>query len=398
MTSIPLSLLFFLTGIFYLNFTARVIFSPLLPLLERELSLGHGEAGSLFLLLQLGYCAGLLGSGFVSSWLNHRRTILLSILTLGVVLLILSRSVSIAGMRVGLLLFGAAAGLYLPSGIATLTGEVRREHWGKALAIHELAPNLGYISAPLLAEALLRLLPWRGVLTVPAALAILMGICFMVLGRGGEHRSELPRLTTVSQLVRDPSLWILASLFSVGVGLALGVYSMLPLFLVNEIGMERQLANVVVGLSRIPGIVAIFFSGLVVDRVGYRRALAVFLTITGTLTLLLGVVHGRVTTTVLVFLQSTSAGWFFPAAFAMISTIFPPRLRNLAVSLVAVAGSLVGAGVIPSAIGYLAEISSFSTGFIALGAMTLAILPLLLSGRASAGVSDKSNRAGNPER
>ena len=243
MTSIPLSLLCFLTGIFYLNFTARVIFSPLLPLLERELSLGHGEAGSLFLLLQLGYCAGLLGSGFVSSWLNHRRTILLSILTLGVVLLILSRSVSIAGMRVGLLLFGAAAGLYLPSGIATLTAEVRREHWGKAFAIHELAPNLGYISAPLLAEALLRLLPWRGVLTVPAALAILMGICFMMLGRGGEHRSELPRLTTVSQLVRDPSLWILASLFSVGVGLALGVYSMMPLFLVSEIGMERQLAN-----------------------------------------------------------------------------------------------------------------------------------------------------------
>ncbi len=398
MPPIPLSLLCFLTGIFYLNFTARVTFSPLLPLLERDLSLGHGEAGSLFLLVQLGYCGGLLGSGFVASWLDHRRTILLSILTLGVILLILSRSASLAGMRVGLLLFGVAAGLYLPAGIATLTAEVPRERWGRALAIHELAPNLGYISAPLLAEALLRLLSWRGVLAVPAALAILMGMCFMLFGRGGEHRSELPGLPAVGQLLRDPSLWVLASLFSVGVGLALGVYSMMPLFLVSEIGMERPVANVVVGVSRIPGIVAIFFSGLVVDRVGYRRALVVFLTITGTLTLLLGMVHGRVTTTVLVFLQSTSVGWFFPAAFAMISMLFPPQVRSLAVSLVGMAGSLVGAGVIPSAIGFLAERISFSFSFVVLGILTLATLPLLLFGRTSARVGDKSSPAGNPER
>ena len=82
----------------------------------------------------------------------------------------------------------------------------------------------------------------------------------------------------------------------------------------------------------------------------------------------------------------------------MISMIFPPHLRNLAVSLVAVAGSLLGAGVLPSAIGYLAEISSFSFSFIALGILTLATLPLLLLGRASAEGGDKAGRAKNPER
>ncbi len=393
----PLLPVLFLTIIFYLNFTSRVMFSPLLPVLERELGLGHGEAGSLFLLLQVGYCLGLLGSGFVSWWLNHRRTILLSTVALGVVLLILSRSTSIAGMRAGLMVFGASAGLYLPSGIATLTGEIRQEHWGKALAIHELAPNLGYISVPLLAEVLLRLLPWRGVLAAPAVLAILMGFCFMLFGRGGGYRSELPRFTTMSQLVRNPSLWLLASLFAVGVGSTLGVYSMTPLFLVSEIGMGREVANAIAGLSRIPGVVVIFFAGLVTDRVGHRRALALFLTVTGTLTLLLGVIHGHVTTPVLVFLQSASASWFFPAAFSMISMIFPPRVRSLAISLVTVVGSLLGGGLIPSAIGYLAEISSFSSGFVLLGLVTLAMLPLLLSGGGSTGTGIMSDRAGNPQ-
>src|SRR5574337_1100387 len=79
--------------IFYLNFTSRVVLSPLLPILEREFGLGHGEAGSLFLFMQVGYCAGLLASGFVSCRWNYRRTILLSTATLGVLLLFMSPSI-----------------------------------------------------------------------------------------------------------------------------------------------------------------------------------------------------------------------------------------------------------------------------------------------------------------
>ena len=190
----PLSPVLFLVVIFYLNFTSRVILSPLLPVLEPELGLGHGEAGFLFFLLQIGYCAGLLASGFVSSRWNHRRTILLSTTTLGLILLAMSRSTSIAAMRAGLVLLGTATGLYLPAGIATITSLVSQQHWGKALAIHELAPNLGYITAPLLAEALLRVVPWRGILAVLGVLAVIAGICCRLFG--GEERTGPSRPTS----------------------------------------------------------------------------------------------------------------------------------------------------------------------------------------------------------
>ena len=36
---------FFLASIFSLNFIARVILSPLLPTIEKELAIGHGQAG-----------------------------------------------------------------------------------------------------------------------------------------------------------------------------------------------------------------------------------------------------------------------------------------------------------------------------------------------------------------
>ena len=68
--------LVFLVLIFLLNFISRVIFSPLLPTIEKELAINHGQAGFFFFLISAGYLSGLLGSGFLSSRSSHRLTIL----------------------------------------------------------------------------------------------------------------------------------------------------------------------------------------------------------------------------------------------------------------------------------------------------------------------------------
>jgi NNP family nitrate/nitrite transporter-like MFS transporter len=81
----PLPPILFLVVIFYLNFTSRVILSPLLPVLEPELGLGQGEAGALLLILQFGYCTGLLLSGFAACRLSHGGTILLSTVGTGLI-------------------------------------------------------------------------------------------------------------------------------------------------------------------------------------------------------------------------------------------------------------------------------------------------------------------------
>ncbi|MEK7244199.1 MAG: MFS transporter, partial [Thermodesulfobacteriota bacterium] len=79
MTDAPLArksqlfLLTLLTGIFLVNFLSRIVLAPLMPVIEQELHLDHAGAGGLFLLIAIGYSAGLLGSGFVSSRLTHRR-------------------------------------------------------------------------------------------------------------------------------------------------------------------------------------------------------------------------------------------------------------------------------------------------------------------------------------
>jgi NNP family nitrate/nitrite transporter-like MFS transporter len=370
--------IFLLTAIFYLNFTSRVMLAPLLPVIEKDLMIGHGEAGSLFLYIACGYGAGLVGSGMLSSRLTHRMTITLTIIMVGIALWAISGSSSLGLMRAGLVLVGIFAGFYIPSAIATLTGLTSQEHWGKALAIHELGPNLGFITVPLLAEALLKFFSWRESLAVIAAACALMGVLFLFFGKGGKHKGEPPRLRSMNKIVKSPPYWVMISLFTVSIGSSVGLYTMIPLFLVNEMGMDRVWANTLIGFSRVFGVVILFMAGWITDRFGPKNAMTFFILMTGVFTLLFGALRGPVVTPILMFLQAASVACLFPVGFTVLSVLFPLQLRGVAVSLVMLIAFSLGGGLIPSAIGHWAEAFSFSSAFALLGVLSLALLPLFL--------------------
>ena len=364
-----------LVGIFYLNFLSRIVLAPLLPILEVEFGLGYRGAGSLFLFIAIGYCVGLLVSPFISSLLNHKRTVILSAMGVGGIVLIISRSTGIS--KVCLSLLGVSAGFYLPSGMAIITELIKKQNWGRALAIHEMAPNLALVTAPLLVEVLLRVLPWRGITVLIGASSILMGTLFFLMSREGEQKGKPTTPETMRKIFREPVMWIILPVFALSVGASDGVYAMLPLFLVNEIGIDRQLTNMIMGFSRIPGIVILLFSGLIIDRIGPILVMAILLTTTGISTLMLGVLHGALLTPVLVFLQAISSACFLPAALTAVSFCFPHHLRSLVISFVVTVSIFCGVGMTPLGIGYLAELSSFSFSFAILGILILAMVPLI---------------------
>jgi NNP family nitrate/nitrite transporter-like MFS transporter len=368
--------LLYVTAIFFFNFLARVVLGPLLPTIERDLNIGHGEAGSLFLYISLGYFPALLGSGFVSSHLTHRRTIILSSLAVGASLFALSLSYTLWAIRSGLILLGLSGGLYLPSGIATITDMVDSRNLGKAIAVHELAPNVGLLGAPLMAEGLMIWFSWRGVMAVLGVAAFCAGIVFARFGKGGEFPGESPKINTLAFLLKLPSLWIMMAFFGMGIGASLGIFAMLPLYLVAERGFDRSWANTLVALSRIAGPGVAFFGGWATDRLGPKSALVGVFIGMGIATMLLGIVHGGWIIPVL-FLQPVLSVCFFPPGFSALSRIAPPGMRNVAVSLTMPVAFLVGGGIIPAGIGMMGEYESFSLGIVFVGVFLLAI-PILL--------------------
>ncbi len=373
---------FFLAAIFFCNFSARISLGPLMPEVERDLGLGHAWAGSLFLCITVGYFVSILGSGFVSARLGHRRTIALSACGIGLVLGLVQFSSTPAGLTLGLLGLGLCAGLYLPSGVATLTELVDQPHWGRAFSIHELAPNLSFVAAPLVAEALIDPLGWRGVLGALGAASLLLGLAYIRPGRGSQSRGRPPSPANLKAVLVQPSFWVLMGLFSLGVGASLGVFTMLPLYLVNEQGLARSQANLLVACSRVAGVAASFLAGWASDRLGPRRTLAGVFAASGLLTILMGLSSGA-WLWVAIFLQPTVAVCFFPAAFAALSRLSEPASRNLVVSLCVPLGFVVGGGGFPSAIGWAGQHLGFSWGITGAGVLILGGLTFLpwLEGR-----------------
>jgi len=361
-----LSPIFFLVEIFFLNFMSRIVLSPLLPTVEKDLKIGHEEAGSLFFLISFGYCIMLLGSSFVSSRLNHRRTIILSTVVVGGALLFVGLSQQLWMIRIGLFALGMAAGLYLPSGIAILTELAHPRHWGKAISIHEMAPNLSFVMAPLIAEILLRWLSWQGIFTLFGIVSILTGILFTLFGRGGRFSGEPLNVSTFRAILKEPSFWVITALFSLGIGGTFGIFAMFPLYLVSERGMDQVWANTLVGLSRISPVGVAILSGWVTDRLGPKRALKVIFLANGIAIILLGLASGSWIVP-LIFVQPMLASSFFPPGFAALSRIGGSNLKNIAVSLTMPVGFLIGGGVIPAMIGVVGQARSFSWGFMILG-------------------------------
>jgi len=374
-----LGAILFLTTIFFLNFTGRIVFAPLLPSIETDLGIAHAEAASFFLVTSVGYFISLLGSGFLSCRLNHRKTIVLSALSVGVALLGISVCNHLWTVRLALFLLGMSAGIYLPSGIATLTSLVNPRHWGKAIAVHELAPNLGFVAAPLLAEAFMFWFPWRGVIVFLGVSSIIAGAAFYFFGKGGEFPGQSPNFGSLKNLFTEPVFWIMAVLFCFGICGTLGIYTMLPLYLVADQGLNRNWANTLIALSRIPSVFMAFVAGWLSDRIGPKITISGVFLITGLLTILLGTVSDA-WIVVLVFLQPVIAGCFFPPGFAALSSIGLPSARNVAVSLTIPAAFVFGGGAIPIGIGMMADAGFFDLGIALTGGLILtgSILALFL--------------------
>jgi NNP family nitrate/nitrite transporter-like MFS transporter len=364
-----------LVGIFYLNFISRIALAPLLPVVEVDLGFGHGEAGSLFFYVASGYAAGLLASGYITARMVHRRMVTLSAGMLGLAMLALSFSPSLAAIHAGLFFVGLFTGFYLPSGIAALTELFPRELWGRIMAIHELAPNVAFITAPLLAEGLLKYFSWRSTLGIIGAGSLGAGILFRLLGRGGSEKGAPPSFRSRKAVIARRQFWTMVVFFMVAIGASLGLYTMLSLFLVSDIHFERGTANLLIGLSRVAASFVLLLSGFLTDRLGAKKALMALLSATGASILLLGLFQGPILTAAFLFLQAASVVCLFPIGFTIISLLFPSQLRSVAVSLIIFLGFLLGGGLIPAALGHWAEAFSFSSGFLLLGLLFLTLLP-----------------------
>ena len=160
-------------------------------------------------------------------------------------------------------------------------------------------------------------------------------------------------------------------LFSLGISSTLGIYTMLPLYLVTDHAIDINLANTLIALSRTTSIIMAFVGCWSTDRIGPRQTLRMVLLVTGIMTLFLGFASCSMILYV-VFLQPLVAVCFFPAGFAAMSLIVSAKLRSIAISFIVPLAFVIGAGLVPVFIGWIGDIGNFATAITICGGLITA--------------------------
>jgi NNP family nitrate/nitrite transporter-like MFS transporter len=238
------------------------------------------------------------------------------------------------------------------------------------MGVHSAAPTLGLVIGPLLVAALISSVSWRALIVSLGGLSLFGGMAFLYFGKCGDFPGDEPRPTALKQIIRLPSFWLIIVLFVMALGGSVGIFTVMPLYLITERGFDKIYANTVLGFAQISGFLAALAGGWFADRVGPKRALAILLGVGGLATISLGVSSDRWLLFIL-FIQPALTGSFAPAGFSALSRIAPPNLRSVVASLAIPVAFFIGVGLFPALFGYLGQAHSFSLGFVLVGSFML---------------------------
>jgi MFS transporter, NNP family, nitrate/nitrite transporter len=363
-----LLLLMFLWFLWFMNFSIRTIFSPLMPLVEDEFAIHHAQASSFFVFNALGYGTALLLTGLFAGRYGYKRSIIFSLVLLACSFFLIPFVESFAFLSFLSFIIGLGSGIYLPSVIPLITHYFGIRSWGKAIAIHDSAASVSIFAAPFIALSLLNFVHWRQIFDVFGAIAIVNVFIFSLVAV--EVKIDQPMPNSHNHLLRQRSLWIIALIWIFASGANLGLYFILPLYLIKELNMESVYANQIFGLSRIGGVFAAIAVGFIADRFSLKKTMFWLVFLTGILTLCLTFTGGR-TFEVFLFLQAAAGFGFFPLGLVTISRLFKAELRSMATGYIVTLGVLFGLGIIPYLLGVAGDLLSFRFGILILGVLCI---------------------------
>jgi NNP family nitrate/nitrite transporter-like MFS transporter len=340
-----------------------------------DLRISHGQAGGVFSFVFIGYGLGLVLAGALVRWFGPRK-----LLIFGHAALILSLGLFSFGRSYGFLvpvclLLGFGAGIYLPCVIPLLAERFSSDNWAKIMGLHGTGPPISLLTVPLIAALLLKVTSWRYLTFLFSLLGILLLPALIRFTRT-PSASPPPVKPDYHSLFRDKRMWVLAILMGIASSANIGIYAIVPLFLVSERGFTIVGANQLLGISRVAGVVVPFIGGVLADRIGYIRTLISIMVLSGVFTVLMAVIHTETVLAVFLLLQTSTIIGFFSVCLALVSRTARPANRGPAVALTMVSGAVFMAGT-PWLLGTIADYSSFSYGIVAIGLM-LSFSPLLL--------------------
>jgi NNP family nitrate/nitrite transporter-like MFS transporter len=362
-------LLFIFWSLWFLNFSTRTVLAPLLPLVEDELAITHALAGSLFFYMSVGFTISVFMSGWISKYLGYKRSIIVSFLTLVLALIGFRFAETYYYFAAVSFFVGLTSGIYLPCAIPLITSIFSRDNWGKVIGFHETAASASFLAIPILVALALRFCHWKTCFIMLSGVCLLVIILFWVLAP--DPRPQEGRRSSYSTILLRKDFWLVNIIWAINVMATYGIYSITPLFLVTERGLQLELANTIFGVSRIGGLFATILIGFVLDRYAIKKILFIIIIVTGFSTI--GVALAQVFWLLvgMLVIQATVSVAFFPSAIMAISKITRLDERSTFMGMILAIASIWGVGITPLGLGAVADAWNFQIGILILGVLSI---------------------------
>jgi len=368
-------LLFVFWCLWFLNFSVRLIISPLLPLIEDEFALSHAFAGGIFFFIYSGSILAVFSSGYISLRIGYKRSIAASYLILIATLFCLRYAQNYPSFAFLCFFLGVGVGMYLPCAIPLITAIFDPGKWGKAISFHETAAGFSFLAIPLLTVFAMQYFHWRALFLILSGSCLIIVMVFFIFSP--DPRPVKEKKTGLSFILRRPEFWIITVLWTFAAVDSMGIYNIIPLFLVKEKGMPLEFSNNIFGISRIGGFLAMIVIGFLLDRYRIKSILAVIILATGITTIGLALAQKFWLLMTMLILQATFCIIFFPAGLVAISKLTSPNERSTFTGTTMGISGIFGTGLAPFILGALADVWNFQIGIFALGVLTIITCLLL---------------------
>ena len=260
---------------------------------------------------------------------------------------------------------------------------------GMALSIHGVGGSIGDVAGPVATGAFLLFLTWQQLLSVYAAVPLVLGVlalwAFRNIGLVTEEEQTDAnmgsRIQATRQLLRNPALWGLMFVRGLRSMALVSLVTILPLYLNNDLGMTEWNRGFHIGLLIAVGLVAKTGAGYLSDRFGRKQVLVPGLIWSCLMALALVVFDGGIMLTITIALLGL---FLYPDQPILTATVFDVVGREVAstgLGVVAFTAFLMAAGAAIIA-GALYEFGGFSAAvyfiaaLFALSAVVFLVLPV----------------------
>ncbi len=361
-----LGFLLLLWSLWFLNFSGRIIFSPILPLIEDEFLVSHARATSIFIFQSIGYGFAMTLSGFYSGRMGFKKAILLSFAISACTSFFAPFVKAFSAFYLVVFLNGFAAGIYMPAIMPLIREHYVERNWGKAISLYDSAASISIFSVPFIVLFFLHYLSWRGIFGILGVAFVVILVLFAFIG--DELKIVQPYKAVFKGLMTRKSFWTMVIVMSVVMGANMGIYYVLPLYLTKELFLSIGYANSLLGISRFGGIGVAIVCGFLVDRFNLRKIMFILMVISGLFTIILGIASATFVGVAL-FLQAIFITGIMPIAFVCMAKLFTRGTISMAIGLIVPLGTLFGTGLIPNLLGFSGDLLSFRFGIVVLGVL-----------------------------